>query len=138
MFFISKEDGSTAGVDSGVMTFANHGCKGTYNIGHPSAVNEMQYLSGRGFSSLGIKDRDEVFSPFWDRHFPDLYTDSTPRREIQAGEELLDNYLALDGSYDGSRLADHVEELSLMCSGQLVGLVTEYEEETDHVAQAVK
>ena len=111
-------------VDSGVMTFVNHGCNKTYNIGQESLVDEVTAnvdvfpddLSGNSHV------RTSTYNPVVDRHLRNEADQSI--RDIKAGEEILDNYLAFIGAEE--YWAGGVQDLRNLCSGA-VGLVTEYE-----------
>lgn len=121
-----------AHVDSCIMTFVNHGCNGTYNIGDPSKVNEFtadenaipeDFLGG-----LSHFESETVYNPVIDRHLRHFMGGGIQTlREIKAGEEVLDNYLDFTGS-DGEWKGD-LFELRAMCSGQGIGSVTNYEEQ---------
>lgn len=57
-----------------------------------------------------------------DRHLRHQFDRSL--RDIGAGEEIFDNYLAFTGNEDWAKA---VQELRDVCSGKSVGLVTNYE-----------
>jgi hypothetical protein len=111
-------------VDSGIMTFVNHGCNKTYNVGEESSVDELTAnddvfpddLSGNSHAQTS------TYNPVVDRHLRNEADQSI--RDIKAGEEILDNYLAFIGAED--YWAGDVQGLRDLCSGA-VGLVTEYE-----------
>lgn len=118
-------------VDSSILTFVNHGCRGTYNVGEESDLDEFsvglkspmsQDLSGR--SHVGTS----VFNPVIDRHL--FFSGDTTIRDIDAGEEVLDNYLAFIGS--DKCWEEDVMDLRQQCSGQTTeGSVTDYEKYYD-------
>ena len=107
------------------MTFVNHGCNKTYNIGTESSVDELTAnvdvfphdLSGNSHAQTS------TYNPVVDRHLRHEADQSI--RDIKAGEEILDNYLAFTGAEE--YWADAVQDLRDQCSGAGVGLVTEYE-----------
>ena len=109
------------------MTFVNHGCNGTYNVGTPLAVTEMTMELGRGPEGV-YDDNNEVHHPFDERHYPQWDCQSfVALRDIEAGEELLDNYLVFGGSEDVDFWDKTLQELKDLCSGG-TGTITEYEE----------
>jgi hypothetical protein len=117
-----------AGVDPGIMTFVNHGCNGTYNVGAHLIVNEMTMKVGLGPGGV-YDDGNEIYHPYAERQFPQWECQSfVALRDINAGEELLDNYLVFGGSEDLSSWDDNLQELKHICSGG-IGSVSEYEAE---------
>lgn len=112
-------------VDSGVLTFANHGCNRTYNVGEKTSVDEFtadldslpEEVNGESHTGTTI------FNPLVDRHVRREWEQSL--RDIAAGEEILDNYLAFTGNNDD--WAKDVQDLRNQCSGQATGLVSDYE-----------
>jgi hypothetical protein len=109
-------------VDSGILTFINHGCNGTFNIGTKSEVNEFnanldepipkEYSSSHG-----------VYNPAVDRtlHIDEFAIINS--KEVKAGSEVLDNYLSMGGEME---FKTYALELRQECSGVL-GLVEEYQ-----------
>eukprot|EP00978_Attheya_sp_CCMP212_P001313 scaffold2735_cov61-Attheya_sp.AAC.9 len=115
-------------VDSSILTFVNHGCNGTYNMGSETSgwtewtVDPMkpppESLSGT---------TNSVYNPVNDRHLYQLMSGSDfTLRDIKKGEEILDNYLAFTGS--AADWTTDVNDLRAQCSGEAVGSVTSYEE----------
>lgn len=112
-------------VDSGIMTFVNHGCNKTYNSGVESFIDELtadvnilpDSLNGRRHTQTS------TFNPVLDRHLG--HTAEQSLRDIKAGEEILDNYLAFVG--DKKYWASFVQHLRDLCSGNTIGIVTGYE-----------
>ena len=75
-------------------------------------------------------DTNQVHDPFLERHFPQWECQSSVAlRDIEANEEVLDNYLVYGGGKDLIFWDAQLQELKHMCSGG-VGAITEYEEET--------
>lgn len=116
-------------VDSGIMTFVNHGCKGSYNIGKETPFDEFtarldapcsEAADGRSHSGT------TTFNPVVDRHLT-FWIDKSIR-DIKAGEEVLDNYLAFTCSNRDKWFKD-VANLRAECLGEAVGEVTSYETE---------
>lgn len=120
------------GVDAGIMTFVNHGCNGTYNVGTGLEVHEMTMELGRG--PEGVYDAEnEVYHPFNERQYPHWDCQGfVALRDIGPGEELLDNYLVFGGG-DGDDIEDwdkNLRELKNLCSGG-TGSISKYEKEAD-------
>lgn len=118
-------------VDSGILAFANHGCHNTYNVGSETTLDEFTVdeetaqpgeLNGKSHAGTS------KWNPVIDRH---LGSDAEQAiRNVAAGEELLDNYIALMWSDDD--WAEDVEDLREQCSGEAVGVVSEYENSHQH------
>jgi hypothetical protein len=64
-----------------------------------------------------------TFNPVIDRHL--RYMADHSNRDIQAGEEILDNYLVFVG--DEEDWGPYVTYVRALCSGEDVGIVTSYE-----------
>jgi hypothetical protein len=116
-------------VDSGATTFTNHGCNGTANVGEPLSVTEATADVEAMPPEL---DQDEVessvYDPFVDRNmFVLLMTDVTGR-DVQAGEEMTDNYLKY---LHHENWKWGVEHLRSVCSGEM-GFVAEREVRSSH------
>ena len=72
-----------------------------------------------------------VYNPYMDRMFPYWKCEDTNRviRDIDVGDELLYYYL----TYGGSEYWDeNVIELKRICSGDAVGSVKAYEDDSKH------
>jgi hypothetical protein len=111
------------------MTFVNHGCNGTYNIGLPLNVTEHDAVAGLGPEANGCGEEFSIYSPAVDRLFPDWRCGDTilVLRDIEPGDELLDNYLPFAGTESGNDWEENLSELKRICSENGVGSVTEYE-----------
>ena len=122
----------TGFVDPGIMTFANHGCNGTYNIGVKLSETEATLDFGDGPSAVydGDEEKDSnVFNPFQERRFSiEECKNLVALRDIEAGEELLDNYMFYGGP-NAEFFEENLTELKQVCSGG-AGLVLEYEEQS--------
>jgi hypothetical protein len=114
-------------VDSSIVTFVNHGCRSTYNVGTRTEVNEftaeldrpVEILNGKAFA-----ESDSIFDPLLDRHL--VHTVDTSLKDIAAGDEILSNYLMYVGSEEF--WAEDVTDLRNQCSGfETEGSVSEYE-----------
>lgn len=114
-------------VDSGISTFCNHGCNGTWTIG-----DEDDY-----FTELNVdlneppKDflnHEYVYSPVFERHLRQIMSvGSYTLRDIKAGEEILCNYLSFVG--DAADWEGDVTDLRAQCTGSM-GDIQEYEVES--------
>ena len=124
LFIVLKTQGFVEyTVDSGILTFCNDGCNGTFNLGVTSPFHEFnvnltetipaEYLS----PSIGVTFG--VYIPGLDRtqHYLDWI--SINFKAIQAGNELLDNYLPFAGE---GEFKTNVVGLRKLCSGAM-GLV---------------
>jgi hypothetical protein len=126
IFLISLQGHESSAVDPGIFTFVNHGCNGTYNSGTPMPYNEESFLDLPGEYEpfiMGPGDY-QVYNPFRERQdsFPSCNSNAA-LREIEAGEEILCNYL----DFAGSAVVEAMLELHRVCTGEDVGAVTEYE-----------
>jgi len=121
---------ASVGIDAGIMTFVQHGCCGKYNIGVKLNMTESTVDAPDAQSSLqeilGNEHR-YAFNPFAERHFPlwQCEKSMTTLHDIEAGEEMFDNYLMYGGEEDWE---ENLAELKTMCSGG-IGTVTQYEDE---------
>jgi SET domain-containing protein len=82
-------------VDSGIMTFVNHGCNKSYNSGTESFVDELTADVDVFPDDLSGDSHIQTYNPFVDRHL--RYEVEQSIRDIKAGEEILTNYLAFTG-----------------------------------------
>lgn len=108
--------------------FVNHGCEGEYNVGIETEDDEFSADPDYPIEALNGKSHagTSIYNPVVDRH---LYRggDLSLDEEIDAGEEILDNYLAFVGSED--EWEEDIEFLRDMCNGKNAkGSVTDYEE----------
>jgi len=116
-------------VDSSIITFVNHGCKGSYNVGAVTDEDEfgvdLKAPAEEGKSHTGTS----VFNPVIDRHL--FFSGDSSIRDIKAGEEILDNYLVFIGGEEAWEY--DVMQLRQQCSGEDTKLsVTEYENSAKH------
>lgn len=114
-------------VDSSILTFANHGCRGSYNVGEATKGDEFSVDLNAPDKSINGMSHSEtfVFNPVNDRHL--FFSGDESIRDIKAGEEILDNYLAFIGGTEYWELA--VTDLRKQCSGEVTeGSVADYEE----------
>lgn len=121
----NKYGEETAAVDIGILTFVNHGCNGTYSIGDVTKETELTY-SGASAEGNAADDMN-AYDPFVERHHPLVnYNEFVVKtlHDVEAGEELLDNYLTFTRS---AELREIALELKQLCLGKDVGGVTKYE-----------
>lgn len=118
----------SVGVDDSIMTFVNHGCNGTYNVG--TKLNETELTVDIGQVSFEVwNDGNEVYNPFDERQFPFWQCNKfVTLRDMQANEELLDNYLVFGGDSDLTDWEQNLRELKEICSGRK-GKVAIYDED---------
>jgi hypothetical protein len=108
------------------MTFVNHGCNSTYNVGTPLDVNEMTAAVGVG-PEESYDDVNDVFHPYNDRQFPHWECEKfVALRDIQKDEELFDNYLVFGGGDNIDDWNKNLLELRSVCMGK-AGTIAEYE-----------
>jgi hypothetical protein len=111
------------------MTFVNHGCNGTYNVGTPLNVNEITALPGVGPGD-DFDDLNVAYNPYDDRRFPLWECEKfVALRDIQQGEELFDNYLVFGGSSNTEDWDNNLMELKSVCMGN-AGTIAKYESTT--------
>ena len=129
-------------VDATRLTFVNHGCKGSNNVGSVSHFHEtnLQLPNLDDEDSLWIKIPEEYLAATRDDqlYFPirnpgDLLSTES-NKFIAAGQEILDNYLTFAGT-DGVQFWDNVQSLRQECSG-VAGFIeaweTRYREDKKH------
>jgi hypothetical protein len=124
------QGGKEVAVDSSITTFANHGCKGSYNIGESTGnlhefsadVNSMPF-------ELDLDQATVAYNPVEDRHHRlQLSGNDITLRDIVAGEEVLDNYLFFIGH--STDWEEDILSLQAQCTGA-AGEITEYEAEEE-------
>lgn len=111
-------------VDSSILTFINHGCHGTYNIGEPAAV-EDERTTEQNATLIDLEEpvRDYTFNPFRFRHMEPMFEQAI--RDIKAGEELFCDYTFFTA---GKFFDMALDELKKMCNGEKsIGLITQVE-----------
>jgi hypothetical protein len=131
-FFSIWQGDEVIGVETGMTTFMNHGCNGTYNNGLSLTKTEATLQFGDGPAAAGYESREGRYDPFSSREFPYFrcHTSCFTLRNVHAGEELLTNYLVFGGSDPGQLWEDTLAEVKSMCSGSELGLVQFYESTT--------
>ncbi|KAG7354551.1 SET methyltransferase domain containing protein [Nitzschia inconspicua] len=117
-------------VMSHFLTFVNHGCNGTSNLGErdvdPSLHTEWSVEIQYGIPEDLITKLTVPYNPSADRDVVRHSTNCVAARDIQKGEELYDNYMNFGGD-------EYFEEMVLSlrdeCSGTL-GLVEQYQSQS--------
>lgn len=120
-------------VDATELTFVNHGCNGSNNVGSVSPHHEsnLQLPNLDDENSLWIKIPQEYLAATLDDqlYFPIRNPGSVVSTEsnqlLAAGQEILDNYLTFAGT-DGIEFWNYVESLQQECSG-VAGFIEEWE-----------
>ena len=109
----------------------NHGCHGTYNSGPtlPFTESSIQHSGADHEEEPAYADYYEFYNPYYERRysFPDC--GNVALRDIQPGEEVLCNYLVLEGEINGEEGRKLLEQVQRICEGQETGTVTNYEQE---------
>jgi hypothetical protein len=123
-------------VDSCLITFVNHGCNGTFNVGDPSPFTEINASDApdevvvKFIEEQTRRGKEYVYNPNVVRESPN-FQHQTTRKPIMKGEELLDNYL--DFYLDLYDFANDINGLKLECAGGVTDeSVTKYEYEHQH------
>lgn len=128
--------GPSYAVDPGIFTFINHGCNGTYVSGTPYAPRSTLVTE---LEADPLDYADDIFPPvvlnletnvYARRNEPlFMFNMDIAIRDIQAGEEILDNYLIY---YTEDQWEEYVTRLKVQCSSKegAAGPVAEYERKT--------
>jgi hypothetical protein len=116
-------------VMSHFLTFVNHGCNGTSNIGDEMEAGyteftiDLESLRINGIPRALQTQVSAVYTPHFDRDHAKHSTMCRTSKPISAGEELYDNYLSFGGD-------DYFEEMIIdlrrECSGE-PGIVEQYQ-----------
>ena len=113
-------------MDSGILTFPNHGCNSTYNVGRVLSVNEFTVALGQPPPEDFFRSHQRSpYDPLEERHalFHKVITQSL--RDIVAGEELFDNYLFFGGATYFHEVAQALRD---QCRGR-AGEIEEFQRE---------
>jgi hypothetical protein len=111
-------------VDSGILTFINHGCNGTFNMGQQSDYHESNIEGDfipdvyRYYAGAGLP-----YTPMADRNVYQGESIAITSEDVKAGEELRDNYMTYGGEQGFSKFK---EELRKQCAGEF-GEIEEYQ-----------
>ncbi len=135
-------------VDATKLTFVNHGCNGSNNVGSISRNHEtnlqLPNLDDEDQSSLWTKIPREYLASLRDNELyfpirnPGDVVSTESNKFIAAGKELLDNYLTFAGTVDSVEFWKNVNSLRQECSG-VAGFIeaweTKYREDKKAVQQ---
>lgn len=130
IFACGQQGGKEVWVDSSILAFVNHGCRGDYNVGEKTYIDEFSADRDEPIEALTGKSHTgtSVYNPVIDRHL--LHMGDMSLDDIEAGDEILDNYLAFVGSME--EWEEDIDNLRDMCSGYLTeDSVEEYEKYYD-------
>ncbi len=95
---------------SGILTFGNHGCNGTYNIGLKSEFHELNVdLNNIPKEYLY---HSEPYNPARERNL--LVEHIVSLKDLKAGDELADNYMPYGGEKSFETMVVQLREL---CAG---------------------
>jgi len=115
------------GANSNILSLANHGCNGTHTITVPypscrgltelTADPSKLPTSNARYNSKGRFPSSQLFNPVVERHLPHLTGGYyIADRDLSAGDEILDNYLASVTLKDNWE--NVVKELRRLCEGE--------------------
>jgi hypothetical protein len=124
-------------LDTGVLTFVNHGCNGTSNVGFQVPFSESNAdlndpLVLEFIEEMWTGGEECVYNPALVRDTSSkvIIENSGP---IMKGEELLDNYITF--ITDVKMLEEDLKDLETQCGGKS-GLVSEYESSSKSMGSA--
>jgi hypothetical protein len=104
------------GVDTSISTFANHGCRGSYNVGIKYDFHEMNVMDCDPEKPCITCDDQEfkIYDPYQERQYPMWgCTQVVANRDIELGEEILyDSFLDMRGRPLLRQLIDNVSSIS--------------------------
>jgi hypothetical protein len=116
-------------VMSHFLTFVNHGCNGTANLGErdfdPNKYTEVNINLDMNLPEELTTTSNDVYDPHSDRDFAKHATSVLAWADIQAGDELFDNYISF-GADEEDEFRTWVQSLRSICSGT-PGLVERYQ-----------
>ena len=110
-------------VDPSILTFMNHGCNGTYSVGFATEVTEITADETKmppSLASFSLETAKD--NPFIDRNYLVHLHTSRTLRDVQAGEEVLENYLAFHTDEDWEA---GVKAIRAQCASRSPGLAQE-------------
>uniref|UniRef100_A0A7S2HCC7 PABS domain-containing protein n=1 Tax=Helicotheca tamesis TaxID=374047 RepID=A0A7S2HCC7_9STRA len=116
-------------VDSSIMTFVNHGCNGTHNMGPLNGGTKLTELSASLDSMPGdLRDEEYILHDIVSaRHLPHLLGGGDfALCDIKAGEEILNNYLDFTANPDN--WSKDLADLRDQCANKGTGIVKDYED----------
>lgn len=108
-------------VDSGILTFCNHGCNDSFNTKSRDLIKTER-------KQLSFKYEAQIFDPYFDRH---LKHGEKPFNQaiqfISAGDEILCDY----STYHTDAEEENIEWLKAICDQTLIGEVTLLDQESN-------
>lgn len=114
-------------IDNGILQFLNHGCNGTNNI---QQYNTTEFTADPATmpDELEVTYESTIYNPCVSRSNLNLQNcGDLTNKDVKAGEELLDTYLAY---YTLDTWARGINDLRAQCSAQALGSVGSYELES--------
>ena len=112
-------------IDNGILQFLNHGCNGTNNIQQYNTTEYTADPTTMHAELLESYDESTIYNPFVSRSNLNLANcGDLTNKDIKAGAELLDTYLAY---YTSNTWTRGINDLRAQCSAQAVGSVGYYE-----------
>ncbi len=115
-------------VEKSILTFANHGCNGEYNIG--SLITCYPNVTEQTATLYDVPTNRAVYDPFLDRREHTTDYMMVALSDIKAGEELLCNYVYLTVKDD--EWWDEVQTLKRICNKKELGLIALSEAEKNN------
>ena len=114
-------------IDNGILQFLNHGCNGTNHIQQLNTTESTADPSTMP-EELGVTYESTIYNPYVSRSNLNLQNcgDFT-NKDVRAGEELLDTYLAY---YTLDTWTRGINDLRAQCSARALGSVGSYEQES--------
>ncbi len=116
-------------MEPNVLTFSNHGCKGSYNIidrltKHSKHSHYNPNLTEQNAEITDFPKPIPIYNPYSDRHIHHEEVSSLEAMvDIKAGEEIFSNYLFYTTS-SAEAFYNEAQVLKRICNGEEVGLVT--------------
>lgn len=117
----------------------NHGCNGSYNVGSDLSKLDQVITEQNAQPSDERTFRKETYdwekyNPYKLRHIHHISSSyEIALRNIQAGEELLTDYLEFQ---EGQDWWPEVQELKQLCNGEIVGFITKKESSDSNTHEA--
>jgi len=121
-------------IDSGIFTFMNHGCDGSFNIQSKMSDLIQDKLGGIQLTEENTKPehfdiwrpRKEIFDAYLDRHLSHIGAwQLNAARDMEAGEEILDNYVF--HTEHPELWYKYTQYLHRVCNGEEAGEITKSE-----------
>ena len=81
-------------VDSGILTFVNHGCEGSFNVGGTNSNWTEMTVNADHPPPKEFTETAPFYNPVLERHFRQIVSSGDySLRDIKAGEEITNTYL---------------------------------------------